>query len=48
MRKMSQTALRMTEKVVRVAVEKERKDGPPICPTLLHQPKRPITKEKER
>lgn len=40
MRKMNQIALKLTERIVRVTVEKERQAWPPICPTLLHQPKR--------
>lgn len=45
MKKVNQTLLKITERVVRVEVDKEKKVWPPICATLLHQPKRPTTKD---
>ena len=42
MKKMNQNMLKLTERIVRVTVEKERQARLPICPTLLHQPKRPV------
>lgn len=44
MNKVSKNILRVTEEIVRIAVEKEKQGWPPICATLLHQPKRPSEK----
>ena len=47
MREINKTMLKMTERIVRITAERERKGWPPICPTLLHQPKRPSSIRKE-
>lgn len=46
MKKVSEKILQVAERIVHVAVEKEQKGWPPICATLLHQPKRPTERKK--
>lgn len=41
MRKVAYIALKLTKQVTKVAVENEKKGIYSLCPTLLHQPKRP-------
>lgn len=33
--------LNVLERTVRMDIQKAEKNGPPICPLILHQPKRP-------
>lgn len=41
MKRVGKKILQVTEKIVRVSMEKESQGWPPICATILHQPKRP-------
>lgn len=36
--------MNVLERTVRMDVRKAEKNGPPICPLILHQPKRPKNK----
>ena len=48
MRQMNEKILQVTERIVRIAVEKEKKAWPPICATILHQPMRPAIEKENR
>lgn len=45
-RKIEKNVLTLIEKAISVEVKKSEKDGFPICPVILHQPKRPVKKER--
>lgn len=41
MKKINYTLLKATKNIISLSVNKEQQNWPPICTTLLHQPKRP-------
>lgn len=45
-RKIEKNVLKLIKKVIGSEVKKSEADGLPICPVILHQPKRPVKKER--
>ncbi len=48
MKKFKKSALKMVEKIVRIEVEKNFFEWPPLCTGIYHQPKRPIKKQNRQ
>ena len=45
-RKLEKKVLKLIERAISSEIKKSEKDGWPICPVILHQPKRPVKKER--
>lgn len=46
-KKIEKSVLKLIGKAISVEVKKSEREGLPICPVILHQPKRPIKKSTE-